>query len=179
MIESAGIHKEGQLGAATIGKESHIEGAMINERASNYHANTSADAQKFAARLADHARTEAAAGRLAGTQLNALLHASDNLAQLPAKLERGRAGDKEYATAVRAESMLKIQLDADPSNKELQTSFFKAQDKLNEYRKSDAETIARAQSQVDALAKKAFGSDFTSFTPTSAPKIIDPFAKPK
>jgi hypothetical protein len=61
-------------------------------------------------------------------------------------------------------------LATDPSNKELQTEFNKAQDKLSGYRKSDADTIARAQGQVDALAKKAFGSDFTPFSsPTAAP----------
>jgi hypothetical protein len=73
--------------------------------------------------------------------------------------------------------MLKAQLTQDPTNKELLVELTKAQDKLSGYRKSDADTIARAQGQVDALAKKAFGSDFTPFSsPTAAPTPTIPDA---
>lgn len=167
MIDVAGIQKESSKYVADSSKES-----------SRYSADTSAAAQRYASNIQSLATKEAAAGRLSGQQLSALLHATTELGNLSAKLERARVGNKEYEAAVRAESMLAAQLTQDPTNKELLVELTKAQDKLSKYKKNDAEIIIRAQGQVDALAKKAFGSDFTPFTPTTTPKIVDPFAKP-
>lgn len=173
------------LTTATASYEGHkltaaatVKGHEISAEASKYHADKVAEAQKYAANMQDKAREEAAKGRLTGMQTSALLHAAENLAALPAKLERGRAGNKEYEAAIRDESMLKAQLTQDPTNKELMTELGKAQDKLSGYRKSDADTIARAQAQVDALAKKAFGPEFTAFSasttaPTSTMSPVD------
>jgi hypothetical protein len=170
MLDVAGIQERSSRYSADSSKESSMYSSDSSKAASKYSADTSAAAQKYASDVQSRATKEAAAGRLSGQQLNALLHASDNLANLPAKLEKGRAGNKEYEAIVREESMLRARLTQDPTNKEFQTELGKAQDRLSDYRKSDAETILRAQGQVDALAKKAFGSDFTSFSsPTAAP----------
>jgi hypothetical protein len=163
----AGVNKTGSVDVARINKAGSLEVAGIQQETSKYVAN-----------LQDKMRQEAAAGRLSGQQLSALLHATTELGNLSAKLERARVGNKEYEAAVRAESMLAAQLTQDPTNKELLVELTKAQDKLSGYKKNDAEIIIKAQGQVDALAKKAFGPDFTPFTPTTTPKIVDPFAKP-
>jgi hypothetical protein len=156
------------LAGNQITRKGMIESARIQQETSMYTADSSAATQRFVAKLQDKTREEAVAGRLSGQQMNSLLHATTELGNLPAKLERARAGNKEYEAAVRAESMLKAQLTQEPTNKELLVELTKAQDKLGGYRKSDAEIINRAQAQVDALAKKAFGQDFTAFSATSS-----------
>jgi len=168
----------GGIASQKISKEGSIKVAEINKAGAFEVAGVQQETAKFVADLQDKMRQEAAAGRLSGQQLSALLHATTELGNLSAKLERARVGNKEYEAAVRAESMLAAQLTQDPTNKELLVELTKAQDKLSKYKKNDAEIIIRAQRQVDALAKKAFGSDFTPFTPTTTPKIVDPFAKP-
>jgi hypothetical protein len=156
------------LAGHKITRQGMIESAKIQQDTSKYVADSSAATQKYVANVQDKAREEAVKGRLSGQQMNSLLHATTELGNLPAKLERARAGNKEYEAAVRAESMLKAQLTQEPTNKELLVEFTKAQDKLGGYRRSDAEIINRAQAQVDALAKKAFGQDFTAFSTTSS-----------
>lgn len=162
------ISKEGTLGAAGIAGKSHETVANINAGASKYHADTVASSQRYAANMQDHARAEAAAGRLSGIQLQALTHASNDLANLPAKLERSRVGDKAYEAAAQQEKLAELILKNNPDNATAKTDLAKAQAKLAEYKKADADTISRAQAQVDALAQKAFGPDFKAFSPPAA-----------
>lgn len=169
------LSKEGTLGAAAISSEAHKFSAVEAANASKYHTDVSAAAQRYSANVADRAREEAAKGRLTGVQLQALTHASDNLAQLPARLERGHVGDKAYEAAIQQEKMAQLILGNSPENKEMQTQLANAQAKLARYRQADADTIARAQAQVDALAQKAFGPDFKAFSPSAAtPTKADP-----